>query len=96
MTSDLAALNLMAYRNSLKFMTRAHVQVSTNWSANPQFASVINKKVVIFKRVIHSASSMIGVRSNQTPLKLVNKSVLLCRANPVPTPYLSVAQIAQV
>lgn len=28
MTSDLAAVSLMAYRNSLKFMTRAHMQVS--------------------------------------------------------------------
>lgn len=34
MTSDLTAFGPMAYRNSLKFMTRAHMQVSKNRGAD--------------------------------------------------------------
>lgn len=42
MTSDLAAFSLMAYRNSLKFMTRALMQVSKNRGADCQLACLTN------------------------------------------------------
>ena len=44
MTPDLTALSLMAYKNSLKFMTRTHMQVSTNTTANPQPVCFINQQ----------------------------------------------------
>lgn len=43
MTSDLTAFSLMAYKNSLKFMTRARIQLSKNRGADLRLVCLINQ-----------------------------------------------------